>query len=261
MKYSHKTRFLLIFAALLMPAISTAESHQEPLYVSVDCMQSQNTDYEAMETEIWQPMHQAMVDKGQINSWALYWVRYGNRSDCDYFTVISYRGLDQLNNAANFNEVFASVHGEEGFEKAMARTMAARKHASTNLWELIDGITPGPHQFAVVNGMRPVNADEYVQMEVETWKPVHAALVENGHMVGWSLYRLFTPSGESQPYEFATVDTLNRLGPLPMQETVEQVHPGMGFEEIIEKAEAARTVVDSETWTLIASTTAATQPE
>ena len=70
-----------------------------------------------------------------------------------------------------------------------------------------------------------------------------------------------TPSGESQPYEFATVDMLSRLGPTSMQETAEQVHPGMSFEEIIEKAEAARTVVDSETWILIASTTGATEPE
>ena len=90
---------------------------------------------------------------------------------------------------------------------------------------------------------------------------MNAALVENGHTAGWGLYCLFAPSGESQPYAFAAVDMLNRIGPIPMEETVEQVCPGMGIEEIIEKAEAARTVVDSETWALIASTTAATHPE
>lgn len=257
MQFSNKTRFSLILTALLVPTFAVSESHQEPLYVSVDCMQSQNADYEAMELEIWQPMHQARVDRGQLDSWALYWVLYGNRTDCDYYTVNSYRGLAQLNNAANFNEIFTSVHGEEGFDKAIVRTIAARKHAGTNLWVQIDGVPPGAFQYALVTGMRPVNIDEYIKMEMETWKPIHSALAEKGTTVGWGFYRLFTPSGESQPYEFATVNMLNRLGPLPVQETIEEVHPGMSFDEIIDQAEAARTVVDSEMWLLIASTSAA----
>ena len=113
---------LLLALSGVVPA---QDEEQQTLYVAVDCMKSTSGDYRGVETEIWQPMHQERVDQGKINSWALYWVMFGDRSTCDDYTVTSYRGQDQLNADPQFADVFKSVHKGKNVTKAMARTYAA----------------------------------------------------------------------------------------------------------------------------------------
>ena len=240
---------------LLLTGAAIAQDEDQPLlYVSVDCMKSTAPDYPILETEIWQPMHQELVNKGQINSWALYWVRFGDRSRCDYYTVTSYLGEAQLNAGPSFDEAFAAVHKGKNFEKTMGMTWAARQHVASELLVLIDSTAINEHRYAIVNKMYAKDPDAYESMERRVFKPGHQALVDDGYRSGWGLYELVSPVGTAVPYNFGTVDFVDHLSPVPMAEAMLQAHPNRDLEAIHEMLQL-REHISSETWLLIAATT------
>lgn len=241
---------VLIAVSGVVPA---QDEEQPTLYVAVDCMKSMSGDYRDVETKIWQPMHQERADQGRINSWALYWVMYGDRSTCDYYTVTSYLGQEQLNASPEFAAVFESVHKGKDVMKAMARTSAAREHVATHLWMLVDSTEMREHRFAIVNMMHAKQPEKYVSMERQVFKPGHQALVDGGHREGWAMYELVSPIGTSVPYNFGTVDLVNHLNPVPMAEAMLAAHPNRDLEAINEMLKL-RDHVSSETWALVTAT-------
>ena len=252
------TLFSAVIAAAILgiPCATIAQDDDQPsLYVSVDCMRSMVPDYQSVETDIWKPIHQERVDQGKINSWALYWVMYGDRSTCDYYTVTSYLGQEQLNANPSFEAVFQAVHKDKNVMKAMARTWASRQHVATELWVLVDSTQIQEHRFAVVNTMHAEDPDAYERMETEVFKSGHQALVDGGHRAGWGMYELVSPLGTSVPYNFSTVDFVNHLNPVPMAEAMLSAHPNRDLEAMHELL-GLRDNVRSETWALVAATVA-----
>jgi hypothetical protein len=223
MKMTTLFNAVITAAMLAIPGVALAQDEDRPpLYVSVDCMKSTAADYSSVEVDIWQPMHQELVNQGKINSWALYWVRYGDRAKCDYYTVTTYRGQEQLNAHPSIPHVFEAVHKNGDFIKAMARTWASRQHVATELWVLVDSTELKEHRFAVVNTMYAEDPDAYERMETEVFKP--------GHQV-------------------------NHLNPVPMAEAMLSAHPNRDLEAMHELL-GLRDNVRSETWALVAATVA-----
>ncbi|MBT8400770.1 MAG: hypothetical protein KJO98_09855 [Rhodothermia bacterium] len=248
----------MLIAILILPQQATAQDEEQPtLYVQVDCMKSTSADYENVETEIWQPMHQAMVNQGKKNTWALYWVLYGDRSDCDYYTVNTYLGEEQLNDPTSFADVFATVHPDKDWNEIGMKTNASREMVWTELWTWVDGIPPGEHQYAQVNQMRAHDGTNALRKEREIWKPIHQVLKDEGHRAGWGLYSLWTPYGTSMPYNYGTVDFLKKLGPAPVAQAAKTAHPDWEMAAIGQVMEDARDLVHGETWMLVASVQAA----
>lgn len=233
---------------LAVPQASLAqEAEQATTYAVVDCMKSTSPDYVAVETEIWQPMHQAMVNQGKKSGWTLYSVQFGDRSECDYYTANSYVGGAQLNDDTPISEVFAAVHPGKSWEEAWARTAASRVVVRTELWAYVDGLPAQPAQYITVNYFYTENGADFVAMESEVAKPVSQALVDGGHWVGWSVWQLMVPGGTSVPYNYATVDAFNTLGPVPWLETFQAVHPDSELPAVAER-------VRFDTWLVMAQT-------
>ena len=243
--------------ALIVLAISGeifAQDEERPaLYVAVDCMKSTAADYADVETGIWQPIHQELVNQGKINSWSLYWVMYGDRSKCDYFTVTTYLGQQQLNAGPSFEEAFQAVHPDSGFAEAMARTLASRQQVATELWVVVDSTEIKEHRFAVVNLMKASDPDVYERMESRIFKPAHEALLGSGYRSGWAMYSLVSPIGTSIPYDYRTVDFSNLLSPVPMAEAMLAANPNRDIEAMHDLLQL-RDQVRSQTWALVATT-------
>ncbi len=245
-----------VFCALLaFPPNSVAQENDDAaLFVVVECMQATSTDYLWVETNLWLPVHQALVDAGNRNSWALYEVAYGDRTVCDYYTVTTFRGDEQLNFEPRYDAVFSEVHANRQTADDFARTAAARDRLSTELWRMIDSTEIGDHRYAVINRMRADDPLTYEQMESRVFKAAHQVLVDEGHRAGWGVYELVSPIGTSIPWNYATVDLMNELGPVPMADAMLAANPGRDIEELHELLEV-REQVRSEVWTRIASTT------
>ena len=245
---------IIAMALLVISCASFVQAEEQPkLYFSVDCMKSTAPDYASVETDIWLPMHQELVNQGKRNSWSLYWVMYGDRSTCDYYTVTTFLGEEQLNTGFPFADAFAAVHDDKDFTKAMAKTWASRQLVSTELWLLADRTEIKKHSYAVVNLMYAEDPDAYQQIESRIFKPGHQALVDGGHRAGWGLYELIAPLGSSIPYNFGTVDFVDHLSPVPMAEAIMMAHPDRDLDAIQELLDV-RDHVRSETWALIATT-------
>ena len=255
LKPTLRTTCVLTVVALVVPSASVAQQgEQATVYAEVSCMKSTSTDYTDVETEIWQPMHQEMVNRGLKSGWTLYWVRYGDRSACDYYVVNNYVGEAQLNDDTPTTEIFAAVHPGKDWDKAMAQTAQSRVMVRSELWAYVDGLAPQPFEYIAVNYMYAENGADYVAMEREVYKPVHQALVDGGHTAGWSLWQLVSPHGTSVPYNYATVDVSNALGPVPMGQAMQAVHRGRDLAMINQATLAARKLVRSDTWARLAGT-------
>lgn len=253
MKISGTKRLVLATVAVCISVASLADDRQQPTYISVECMKSTSPDYRWIESEIWLPMHQHRVEQGKQQRWALYWVMYGDRSRCDFYTVTTYVGSEQLNAYPLFDEVFAAVHSDRDFERSMARTFAARQQVASELWQMVDAIPPQQHRFAIVNRMNASDPDAYERMESGVFKPGHQALVDGGFRKGWSMYSLLSPLGTAIPYNYSTVDFVDHLDPVPMAAAMLSANPGRDLDAMQDLLDL-REQVSSETWALVVAT-------
>lgn len=249
------TGLALLLAATAVPSLGAAqEEAEETAYVQVECMKSTSPDYVAVETEVWQPIHQQAVKQGKLAGWAFYGVLHGDLSECDYYAVTTFRGLEQLNAARPFGDYFAIAHPGKSWEDAMKRTAASRAHVRTHLWILLEAVPPADHRFVSVNQMYAEDGADYLEYEREIWKPIHQAMVDDGHSAGWAIYGLDSPHGGSIPFNYVTIDFLKQLGPRPVAETLKSVHPEMEVAAVYQDSRDVRDHLLSETWVLLAST-------
>jgi hypothetical protein len=241
-----------LLAITIFPVVVSAQV-EPPTYVTVDCMKSTSPGYASLELETWKPVHQHLVEEGKRNSWALYEVVFGDRSRCDYYTVTSFSGEQQLNAFADYEAAFAAVHANADVSELMARTLAARERVSTELWVLLDRTEMQPHRFAVVNKMFTNDPVAYERMESEVFKAGHQVLIDRGERSGWAAYALVSPIGSAIPYNYGTVDLVNDLGPVPMAEAMLAGNPDRDLDAMHDLL-ALRDHVLSETWALVGAT-------
>jgi hypothetical protein len=109
----------------------------------------------------------------------------------------------------------------------------------------------------VVNFMKanPARVQEYVQLERQTWKPVHQERIRAGQMRSWALYAVRYPFGSSLEYDFVTIDTYASLADAERDITsiFARVHPSTSLSDAGARVEAARTLVRGEVWSRIDS--------
>ena len=101
----------------------------------------------------------------------------------------------------------------------------------------------------------PAKYQEYLQLERETWKPVHQERIRAGQMRSWALYGVQYPFGTSLEYDFVTIDTYASLADAErdISPVFAKVHPSVPFSEIGSRTEAARSIVRGEVWSRIDS--------
>jgi len=96
---------------------------------------------------------------------------------------------------------------------------------------------------------------EYLQLERETWKPVHQERIRVGQMRSWALYGVQYPFGTSLEYDFVTIDTYAALADAErdISAVFAKVHPSSPLSDIGSRTEAARSIVRGEVWSRIDS--------
>ena len=105
--------------------------------------------------------------------------------------------------------------------------------------------------------VEPANTGTYIELEQQTWKPVHQELIEAGHLVGWNLYAVRFPGGTENGYNFVTVNVYDDLADLETpypEEVFTRVHGDADLSELAERTYAARDLVRSELWVLLDQT-------
>lgn len=104
--------------------------------------------------------------------------------------------------------------------------------------------------FVVVEYMKvaPQKNVDYLNIEQEIWKPMHAERIKRGIIVGWYLYAVeFAGTGNEYNYVVINVyDNPERLEKPWDPDIPEQIHPRLSLDDILERTQRNRETVRSE---------------
>jgi hypothetical protein len=97
------------------------------------------------------------------------------------------------------------------------------------------------------------DAAEYVSMEQDIWKPIHAQRVRDGKLLSWQLYQVISPSRDGHDYNFLIVETYPNWASMEnpygnMEKLFQEVHGGADLEAMWERTENAREMEGQEWW-------------
>lgn len=123
------------------PAGTTADSGSLAKYLVVNFMQSKaGGNYEAVEKELWKPVHQELVKSGAKVSWGFYGLMLpgGTRYPYDYAAVDGLRSFRGLADDGYTEDLFKRVHPNVSMTDLTNRTLAGRDLARRELWILVD---------------------------------------------------------------------------------------------------------------------------
>lgn len=238
------------FLALCLCA-APAESQEGTVYLQVDYMKASSPEYVQIESSIWKPIHEERIRRGQLRSWALYGVRFGDRHAYDYVTINVATDLDHFDGwGASFQDIARAAHPGKDLAE-ITNTLRTREVVRSELWRLSETLEPQqfgsepPAEYLQVAFMDVPAAGvaEYLRLERDVWKPIHRASVGRGASAGWGVYELLWPGGSRAAYNFAALNSHSRLAPWPFAELVAAAHPGVPVEEVIAQTSEARDMV------------------
>jgi len=98
-------------------------------------------DYVKMETEIFKPVQEEMIQKGMMAHWGV-WQTWPYKEGQARITIVEgYKNAAQIS-SPGFLEVFNSIHPNLIWEEVMEEIQKNRKELSVEMWELIDSAFP-----------------------------------------------------------------------------------------------------------------------
>ncbi len=101
-------------------------------------------------------------------------------------------------------------------------------------------------------GYMKATSPDYVDVEMDFWKPIHEARIAAGELQAWTLYGV--RFGERTEYDYVVVNVyrgLNNVGSAfaNVQEIAQRVHPNKDVAAYMTRTANARQIVKSELWT------------
>jgi hypothetical protein len=99
---------------------------------------------------------------------------------------------------------------------------------------------------------------EWIKLERETWKPMHALRVKDGSIQSWSAISQWVPGDAHHGGTHATVTTFRGFPDptnLNFEALFKRAHPQGDMEAVSRKTQAARSIVRSEIWQVVDQTT------
>ena len=129
----------------LTPIASSQTTPRPPAaikrYMQVQYMKvrpGQTRTYRSVERDLWKPVHQERVNRGLINSWALYGVHLpGQEVDYEYVIFTEFPSFSALEDA-QYPELFEEVQGMSDYEDVLRQTNAARDRVRQDILVLVE---------------------------------------------------------------------------------------------------------------------------
>ncbi|WP_319500170.1 hypothetical protein [uncultured Draconibacterium sp.] len=111
-------------------------------YIQVNYMKvepGKGSEYEALEKDVWMPIHQESIRSGRTIGWGLWAVIFprGAGRPYQYITMNTFSDYSYVFELS-FAEPFKAIHPGEDFSEMMKKTNDARIIDRVELWDLID---------------------------------------------------------------------------------------------------------------------------
>lgn len=199
-----KNNFLLATLVLsLFLNFQMVRSQQEESYVRLEYIKLPTNNWNGYWTEIqdkWKPLYEDMITKGQMKSWKLFWVRFPAGTEIPYDIVnvsfypdsvgLANRSVSKFYQAnkkpdeVSFNEMERPLLDIVDKVKVETYQIVEEAHGSFELDSLAR--TNQNYQIDFMDAAQE-NAEAYVNMEAQIFKPMHKVAMEDGRLKSWIL--------------------------------------------------------------------------
>lgn len=262
-----KKNLILLVALLMNSYFLMAQTSQESLYLIVETMKAtagRSAEYVKAEKDVWKIIHQERLKQGLIRSWYFYEVLSpsGSTATYDYVTVTVIQGWKKVENPWGnmLTGGGAKLLSKEQLE-VFNETLKLRNLLNRSVFMRADFVNAAPNssptKYQIVNYMKVKQGmwEEYYAMETQLVKPMHMEMMQGGGKAAWGLYSRVMPGGDSQPFDYITVDFFNKWEDIAVEgadftKTLEKVHPHMSTEYYIKRIEESRHLMNRELWML-----------
>jgi hypothetical protein len=261
-------------AAGLSAGSALAQGQPELSTVRLYCVKvapGKAADYEAFLRDVTVPLNQSRADAGEFEWFGAERavVPAGSSARCDY--VLAYRYKGTMPEEATNEQLGAAVK-RAGLSLTAAQLVEKRSAllqlVAVEYWWIVDGAGPawtkGSYVHVNYHNVRSGQWDEYVRLE-RTWKTNFEGWLKEGGKGSWGLVGLGMPSGDSQPYNAATLDVFPdwdaavKAGP-SLEASWPKAHPGVKFEDVEAQKDKVRSIPSRALLKLVESVERRTAP-
>lgn len=120
-----------------------------PQFLNMEFMkveEGKDNDYLVLEDEVWKPAHADMKKRGALTTWSVYRQLYpgGYGGEYNYVVVNGFADKKKVTfePAVGWDEVLKTVHPGIDLAKTYQQTFDTRVLVRTELWEILDKVTP-----------------------------------------------------------------------------------------------------------------------
>lgn len=243
-------KFSLLLIAVIAFVFSFSLNAQTVIVEFMKLKPGMGQSYLEIEKD-WKKIHEKRIEEGLINGWQLWRKLYSAEDDpYQYITVTWYDNLPQTSLA--YPDDFAEgLMTDDEVNALFDKTSASRVLSRTEVYHRAsEAENSRGSRYIVINRMRvkPGKQSDYINYEIDTWKPLHDAYIEAGSRENWGLWQAY-PYSKGQP-RFITVDGFKSLNQMwaGNADVLESVHPGMTWADIDKKGSGLRDMVSTEIW-------------
>ena len=264
-------QFSLLSLVFLLFAIAPIHS-QEQNYVQLEYIKLPTNNWSGYWNEIqsnWKPLYEEMIKADKIKSWKLFWVRFPAGTDIPYdiVNVTFHKDSVGLSNSA-VSKFYKSK------KKADDTSFAALEEPLLNMInkvkvETYQVITQAAGNFKLDSLARAnqnyqidfmdaarENAPDYVQMELEVFKPMHEVAMKDGRLKSWTLCKRISQDNNAVLQRFIIFNQWSSWANWQSAgglQDFQKVNPNLtqnDFNEIFRKIGRLRQMTKSEMWSL-----------
>ena len=204
---------LLLFLPSITNSQATIGNFFAVQYMKV--LPSMENEFIRLETDVWQKIHKARIEKDILDGWYLYRVisPSGTNAEYNYVIIQEYDDAEKL--SAHFDGYGVNYDNllETDEIQLALRTPEICDLTYEEVWTTVDQVmTTNSNQifkYIVVNSIKikpDINEREYLRIEKEYWKPKYEEQIRRNMMFGWGIYTMIIPGGTERNYHWSTVD-------------------------------------------------------
>lgn len=254
----------LLLALLLISVSAPASAQDQRAYSRVLCVKAtpgRTAERIDLATNFGQKIAQARVDAGGPAVWYFMQavIPAGERAPCDFLVVHGYDGFPTP--LLPLGEALAKAGVNMKAAEFRAKRAESSRLVDAELSYLVERVgTVETGNYIRVNYMKVHDMQEWLDLESNVWKQIMEERVKAGRLKAWRAFRLFLPRGTSLPYNAVTVDVFPdwaSIGkPGEINKFFEKAHPGRRFRDIGPRVQAARDIVNSHLYRVVAKASA-----
>ncbi|TAI48809.1 hypothetical protein [Flagellimonas allohymeniacidonis] len=266
----NKALTLIVFIFLACASHQQLKA-QEDTYIHVEYIKLPTNawnDYWTQMQEVWKPTYEAMIQKGELKSWKLFWVRFpaGQEIPYDIVNVTFHKDSVGMSNNKVSSFFTSKQEGSTPYAEATINLMNITNTVKTETYQVVEEAhgsfeldslakTNQNYQIDFMDSAQE-KADAYVRMEAEVFKPMHQVALNDGRLKSWVLCRRTSQDDDAILQRFMIFNQWSSWANWQSAgglQDFQKVNPSLdqeGFNDIFRRIGHLRQMTKSEMWTI-----------